>query len=268
MVGFSFVTPNEKDETSSGCTYNWGERKRRQTSAIFCTIWWATYFQTSLIKSYFEHIFIFFIWEREVKLDTISATFTVFPEIYNYDNNGTTTTTTSTYSDTSSIISGGNCRPTDSHRNDDQLMLYSFKIHPLILISVLFPFPQVQTEIKKTWTRWNMTHELDVPVVCGRYGYRSVTVSLNNNSSSQFHLAGVGPSTRSTLLVSSPVYRSTSPRMMMHATLPGYVVSNSDPSIPEELEESTPKQVDNISLKENLPVFNTSATAEDEEETL
>lgn len=54
----------------------------------------------------------------------------------------------------------------------------------------------------------------------------------------------------------------------MHATLPGYVISNSDPSIPEEPEDSGPKQVDDISLKENLPVLSTSATADDEEETL
>lgn len=54
----------------------------------------------------------------------------------------------------------------------------------------------------------------------------------------------------------------------MHATLPGYVISNSDPSIPEEPEDSGPKRVDDISLKENPHVLSTSATAEDEDETL
>lgn len=132
------------------------------------------------------------------------------------------------------------------------------------------PTPQVQTEIKKTWTRWNLAFEWEGPVVCGRYRYGSVVVGLNNNStSSQSHLAGAGPSTRSTTLVSSRAYRSTAaPVISMHATLPGYVISNSDPSIPEEPEDSGPKQVDDISLKENQPVLNLNATAEDEEETL
>lgn len=133
-----------------------------------------------------------------------------------------------------------------------------------------FLSPQVQTEIKKTWTRWNLSFEWESPVVCGRYRYGSVVVGFNNNStSSQSHLAGGGPSTRSTTLVSSRVYRSTGPSVIsMHTTLPGYVISNSDPFIPEEPEDSGPKRVDDISLKENLPVLNASAAAEDEEETL
>ncbi|PWA31244.1 hypothetical protein CCH79_00002976 [Gambusia affinis] len=129
---------------------------------------------------------------------------------------------------------------------------------------------EVQTEIKKAWTRWNLAFEWEGPVVCGRYRYGSVVVGLNNNStSSQSHLAGGGHSTRSTTLASSRAYRSTgAPSINVHATLPGYVMTNSDPSIPEELEDSGPKRVDDISLKENLPVLNISATAEDEEETL
>uniref|UniRef100_A0A3B4YJ89 Parathyroid hormone 2 receptor a n=1 Tax=Seriola lalandi dorsalis TaxID=1841481 RepID=A0A3B4YJ89_SERLL len=139
-------------------------------------------------------------------------------------------------------------------------------------VSIIYCFcnGEVQTEIKKTWTRWNLAFEWEGPVVCGRYRYGSVVVGINNNStSSQSHLAGAGPSTRSTTLVSSRAYRSTGPPVIsMHATLPGYVISNSDPSIPEEPEDSGPKQVDDISLKENLPVLNMNATAEDEEETL
>uniref|UniRef100_A0A3Q3BI02 Parathyroid hormone 2 receptor n=1 Tax=Kryptolebias marmoratus TaxID=37003 RepID=A0A3Q3BI02_KRYMA len=129
---------------------------------------------------------------------------------------------------------------------------------------------EVQTEIKKTWTRWNLAFDWEGPVVCGRYRYGSVVVGLNNNStSSQSHLAGGGLSTRSTTVASSRISRSTGPPSInVHATLPGYVMTNSDPSIPEEPEDSGPKQVDDISLKENLPVLNTSATAEDEEETL
>ncbi|GLD61522.1 parathyroid hormone 2 receptor-like protein, partial [Lates japonicus] len=129
---------------------------------------------------------------------------------------------------------------------------------------------EVQTEIKKTWTRWNLAFEWEGPVICGRYRYGSVVVGLNNNStSSQSHLAGGVPSTRSTTLVSSRGYRNTGPPLAsMHATLPGYVISNSDPSIPEDPEDSGPKQVDDISLKENVRVLNTSVAAEDEEEAL
>lgn len=108
-------------------------------------------------------------------------------------------------------------------------------------------------------------------MVCGRYRYGSVVVGLNNNNStsSQSHLAGGGPATCSTTLVSSRVYQGTGPPVIsMHATLPGYVISNSDPSIPEEPDDSGPKRVDDISLKENMPVLSSSATAEDEEETL
>jgi len=134
---------------------------------------------------------------------------------------------------------------------------------------LFFPSPKVQTEIKKTWTRWNLAFEWEGPVVCGRYRYGSVVVGINNNNnstSSQSHLAGAGSSTRSTTLVSSRVHRNARPHVI--STLPGYVISTSDPSIPEEPEDSGTKRVDDISLKENLHVLIPSATAEDEEETL
>lgn len=132
---------------------------------------------------------------------------------------------------------------------------------------MFFPSPQVQTEIKKTWTRWNLAFEWEGPVVCGRYRYGSVVVGINNNStSSQSHLAGAGPSTRSTNIASSRACRNAGPPVV--STLPGYVISSSDPSIPEEPEDGGPKQVDDISLKENAAVVSTSATAEDEDETL
>lgn len=108
-------------------------------------------------------------------------------------------------------------------------------------------------------------------MVCGRYHYGSVVVGINpnNSTSSQSHLAGGGPATRSTTLVSNHVYQGTGPPLIsMHATLPGYVISSSDPSIPEELEDSGPKRVEDISLKENMPVPSPGAAAEDEEETL
>lgn len=115
-----------------------------------------------------------------------------------------------------------------------------------------------------------MAFEWGAPVVCGCYHYNSVVVGLNNNNnstSSQSHLAEGGPSTRSTTLASSRICQSRGPpAKSMDATLPGYVINNSDPSVPEEPEASSPKQVDDISLKENVCVL--SASAEDEEEAL
>ncbi|XP_034142591.1 parathyroid hormone 2 receptor a [Esox lucius] len=133
---------------------------------------------------------------------------------------------------------------------------------------------EVQAEIKKTWTRWNLAFDWKGPVVCGRYRYGSVLTGLNNSTSSQSQLAGGGPGTRSTTLFSSRVYRSSGPLMVStHAVLPGYVISNSDPdsihpSIPEKAEEDSAKQVDDISLKETLPVLNSSTTPDDDEETM
>ncbi|CAM4603262.1 unnamed protein product [Leuciscus chuanchicus] len=130
---------------------------------------------------------------------------------------------------------------------------------------------EVQTEIKKTWTRWNLAFDWKGPVVCGSYRYGSVLTGLNNSTSSQSQLAAGGPSTRSTTLFSSRVYRSNGgPTISTHASLPGYVL-NSDadslpPSIPEEPEDSA-KQVDDILLKESLPT-RPSSGLEDDEETL
>ncbi|XP_016400828.1 parathyroid hormone 2 receptor [Sinocyclocheilus rhinocerous] len=130
---------------------------------------------------------------------------------------------------------------------------------------------EVQTEIKKTWTRWNLAFDWKGPVVCGSYRYGSVLTGLNNSTSSQSQLATGGPGTRSTTLFSSRVYRSSGgPTISAHATLPGYVL-NSDadslpPSIPEEPEDSA-KQVDDILLKESLPTRSSSGL-EDDEETL
>lgn len=102
-------------------------------------------------------------------------------------------------------------------------------------------------------------------MVCGRYHYGSVVVGLNNNNStsSHSHLAAGAPANT---LVSGRVSRSTGPSVVStHIILPGYVVSNSDLSIPKEPEV---KMVDDISLKENTPVLSPGETAEDEEDTL
>uniref|UniRef100_A0AAY4CKS1 Parathyroid hormone 2 receptor n=1 Tax=Denticeps clupeoides TaxID=299321 RepID=A0AAY4CKS1_9TELE len=115
---------------------------------------------------------------------------------------------------------------------------------------------KVQTEIKKMWTRWNLSFDWKGPVVCTNYRYGSVLTNLNSSTSSHSQLASVS---RGTALFSSRVYLSSGGcAISTHASLPGYVFSSSDieslpPSIPEEPEEST-KQVDDISLKESMPI--------------
>ncbi|XP_015213769.1 parathyroid hormone 2 receptor isoform X2 [Lepisosteus oculatus] len=127
---------------------------------------------------------------------------------------------------------------------------------------------EVQTEIKKTWARWNLVFDWKKTTQCGSYRYGSVLTNLNS-SGSQSQLAG----TSRTALLSSRVYRSGGRTVSSHTTLPGYVISNSDPdslppSIPEERDESEEKQVDDISLKESLQPMLDASTAEDDEETL
>ncbi|MFT7807896.1 parathyroid hormone 2 receptor [Arapaima gigas] len=134
---------------------------------------------------------------------------------------------------------------------------------------------EVQTEIKKMWTRWNQTFEWKGSASCGgcRHGYGSVLTNLSHSSSSQSQLAVA--SSRTTALFSSRVYRSRGGRVAgSHAALPGYVLSNSDAdslpaSIPEEREEQDDgaKRVDDISLKE-APVVLDSGARNDGEEAL
>uniref|UniRef100_A0A673YL26 Parathyroid hormone 2 receptor n=1 Tax=Salmo trutta TaxID=8032 RepID=A0A673YL26_SALTR len=126
---------------------------------------------------------------------------------------------------------------------------------------------EVQAEIKKTWTRWNLVFDGKGPAACANYRY-----GLNQTSTSQPQPPAVISGTSS--LFSSHVYRSSQARHSVgtHTTLPGYVFSNSEvdslpPSIPEEPDERA-KQVDDISLRESLPVVNTTSIGEDLEETL
>ncbi|XP_023677355.1 parathyroid hormone 2 receptor-like [Paramormyrops kingsleyae] len=125
---------------------------------------------------------------------------------------------------------------------------------------------EVQTEIKKTWTRWNLAFDWTAPVRCGGYRYGSVLTSLSQSAGSQSQLAAVS---RSTALFSSQVYRSRGGRSATtQAALPGCVLSGSEgdslpASAPEERDESA-GHVDDISLKE-APCGPRGAEAEQEE---
>ncbi|XP_043931339.1 parathyroid hormone 2 receptor [Protopterus annectens] len=120
-------------------------------------------------------------------------------------------------------------------------------------ISIIYCYcnGEVQTEIKKTWTRWNLAFNWKQTTQCGNYRYGSVLTNVTSSSTSHAQMVA---SSRMVLL-SSKVCR-TGPKVLEgQVILPGYVRSNSDqeslhPSIPEESNENEEKKVDDISLKE------------------
>uniref|UniRef100_H3AX68 Parathyroid hormone 2 receptor n=1 Tax=Latimeria chalumnae TaxID=7897 RepID=H3AX68_LATCH len=126
---------------------------------------------------------------------------------------------------------------------------------------------EVQTEVKKTWTKWNLSFDWKRTTQCGNYRYGSVLTNLTSSvtSQSQSHMVVIP---RSATISSKAVKHRAKP-LDRHVTLPGYVRSNSEqdsspPSIPEETNENEEQQVDDISLKESLKPVVESNTAEDE----
>uniref|UniRef100_A0A8C3SUQ5 Parathyroid hormone 2 receptor n=1 Tax=Chelydra serpentina TaxID=8475 RepID=A0A8C3SUQ5_CHESE len=112
---------------------------------------------------------------------------------------------------------------------------------------------EVQTEIKKTWTRWNLAIDWKRTTPCGNYRYGSVLTNMTLSTSSQSQMVA---SSRM-VLISSKVCRNASRQNEAHMNLPGYVRSNSEQDcvhhwVHEEANEDEEKQVDDISLKESL----------------
>ncbi|KAM4697824.1 parathyroid hormone 2 receptor [Rhinophrynus dorsalis] len=112
---------------------------------------------------------------------------------------------------------------------------------------------EVQTEIKKTWTRWNLAFDWKSTTHCGNFRYGSVLTNMTHSTSSQSQMV----TSSRMVLISSKISRSVSRPTDGHMNLPGYVRSNSDQDclpqwIQEETNEEEEKQVDDISLKENL----------------
>ncbi|OCT61373.1 parathyroid hormone 2 receptor [Xenopus laevis] len=132
---------------------------------------------------------------------------------------------------------------------------------------------EVQTEIKKTWTRWNLAFDWKSTTHCSNFRYGSVLTNMTHSTSSQSQMV----TSSRMVLISSKVSRSVSKQADGHMNLPGYVRSNSDHDclpqwIQEETNENEEKQVDDISLKEKQRPLQLSAQVEvnrnDIEETL
>ncbi|XP_036029365.1 parathyroid hormone 2 receptor [Onychomys torridus] len=111
---------------------------------------------------------------------------------------------------------------------------------------------EVQAEMKKMWTRWNLSVDWKRTPPCGGHRYGSVLTTVTHSTSSQSQM---GPSTRLVLL-SGKATKNASRQIDSHVTLPGYVWSNSEQdcqphSIPEETKEGHERQGDDIPVRES-----------------
>ncbi|XP_041056609.1 parathyroid hormone 2 receptor-like [Carcharodon carcharias] len=109
---------------------------------------------------------------------------------------------------------------------------------------------EVQTEIKKTWTRWRLSLDWNGKASCGTYRYASALTNLTNSTASQVQMNG------RTSLLTRKFLKNGVKQENSHLILPGYVRSNSDPeslqpSIPEEANENEENLEDVIYLKES-----------------
>uniref|UniRef100_A0A4X2K8M4 Parathyroid hormone 2 receptor n=1 Tax=Vombatus ursinus TaxID=29139 RepID=A0A4X2K8M4_VOMUR len=123
---------------------------------------------------------------------------------------------------------------------------------------------EVQAEIKKTWTRWNLAIDWKRTTPCGNYRYGSVLTNMTHSTSSQSQMVA---STR-LVLISGKAPKNINRQPDSHVNLPGYVRSNSEQDclhqwIHEEPNENEEKQVDAISLKECLKPVETLTDPEE-----
>ncbi|XP_028742556.1 parathyroid hormone 2 receptor [Peromyscus leucopus] len=111
---------------------------------------------------------------------------------------------------------------------------------------------EVQAEMKKMWTRWNLSVDWKRTPPCGGHRYGSVITTITHSTSSQSQM---GPSTRLVLISGKPT-KNASRQIDSHVTLPGYVWSNSEQdcqphSTPEETREGHGRQGDDIPVGES-----------------
>ncbi|XP_068931205.1 parathyroid hormone 2 receptor [Petaurus breviceps papuanus] len=112
---------------------------------------------------------------------------------------------------------------------------------------------EVQAEIKKMWTRWNLAVDWKRTTPCGNYRYGSVLTNMTHSTSSQSQMV----TNARLVLIPGKAPRNVNRQSDSHINLPGYVRSNSEQDcahqwIHEEPNENEEKQVDTILLKECL----------------
>ncbi|XP_057359609.1 parathyroid hormone 2 receptor [Manis pentadactyla] len=111
---------------------------------------------------------------------------------------------------------------------------------------------EVQSEVKKLWSRWNLSVNWKRTPPCSGHRYGSVLTTLTHSTSSQSQVAA---STR-LVLISSKATKMASRQPDSHVTLPGYVWNNSEQDclphlIHEETKEGNGSQGDEIPLEES-----------------
>ncbi|XP_060007299.1 parathyroid hormone 2 receptor [Lagenorhynchus albirostris] len=111
---------------------------------------------------------------------------------------------------------------------------------------------EVQSEVKKMWSRWNLSVDWKRTPPCGGHRYGSVLTTVTPSTSSQSQTAA---STRM-VLISRKAAETASRQPDNHVTLPGYVWSNSEQDclphlIHAETKESDRRQGDAIPMEES-----------------
>nr|XP_040150747.1 parathyroid hormone 2 receptor isoform X2 [Ictidomys tridecemlineatus] len=114
---------------------------------------------------------------------------------------------------------------------------------------------EVQGEVKKMWSRWNLSMDWKRTPPCGSHRYGSVLTTVTHSTSSHSQVAA---STRLVLL-SGKTAKTANQQPDSHVTLPGYVWSNSDQDclphcIQEETKEGIERQADDIPAESSRPM--------------
>ncbi|XP_069323875.1 parathyroid hormone 2 receptor isoform X2 [Eulemur rufifrons] len=110
----------------------------------------------------------------------------------------------------------------------------------------------VQAEVKKMWSRWNLSFDWKRTPPCGSHRYGSVLTTVTHSTSSQSQAAAGARM----MLVSGRAAKGAGRQPDSHVTLPGYVGSNSEQdclphSIHEETREGCGKQGNAIPMEES-----------------
>ncbi|XP_006872812.1 PREDICTED: parathyroid hormone 2 receptor [Chrysochloris asiatica] len=122
---------------------------------------------------------------------------------------------------------------------------------------------EVQYEVKKMWSRCNLSIDWKSAPPCGSHRYGSVLTTVTHSTSSQSQMTA---STRM-VLISGKVAKTASRQPVSHVTLPGFVRSDSEQdclphSIHEEAKEGNGNQGDIIPLTESSGPLEFSADIE------
>ncbi|XP_008143443.2 parathyroid hormone 2 receptor [Eptesicus fuscus] len=108
---------------------------------------------------------------------------------------------------------------------------------------------EVQSEVKKMWSRWNLSIDWKRTPPCGGHRYGSVLTTMTPSTSSHSQMAA---STRMVLL-SGKATKTAGQQPDSHVTLPGYVRSNSEQDCQQHLIHEETKE-GNGRLGEETPM--------------